>query len=449
MAVGHGAEERAVGICFREVLDALLAAGVEVGIRNVGAGGNGTLDDVEGRLEGRALDCRGHLQLCRNLVFRNLEHRELVGIEGDRTLRSGEAHADEIGAGHLLRLQELALRPVTHELQAGLVLDDHRRGEVPVAAGEVVVHIGAQLRHAVEGFLHLVAAERRRIEIDESLLVEVVAQRKNDGVEDRRVLPGLAAMGDRRDALLFELVEQRDQFFPGGRFLTAGLVEGGLVDPDPVGRMDVDRRGDPVSVIFRELLQCRRNDLVPALLGGDLVQIAERAFLGPVENVEAEHLHGRRRVARGDAGTKHRHRFGAAAAGDRHVGPADALALQVLLEDVEGRGFAAGRPPVQYFHILGCTRSCRRQHQCCNSSRRHELAHRYPPVCKFPKRNLLRSFPVPPVPADGWPATDVTRPIQDVTPFRRLRNLAPSLLQRGIHQLLRWPICMLSVFVSV
>ncbi len=77
-------------------------------------------------------------------------------------LRAREAHADEIGARLLAGLEELALGPVAHDLHAGLVLDDHGRGEVPVAAGEVVVDIGAQLRHAVEGFLHLVAAERRR-----------------------------------------------------------------------------------------------------------------------------------------------------------------------------------------------------------------------------------------------------------------------------------------------
>ena len=46
------------------------------------------------------------------------------------------------------------------------------------------------------------------IEIDEGLLVEVVAEREHDGVEDRRILPGLAAMGDRGDALRLEVVEQ-------------------------------------------------------------------------------------------------------------------------------------------------------------------------------------------------------------------------------------------------
>ena len=140
----------------------------------------------------------GHLQLRRLLVVADLEHHELVGVEGDGALRAREADADEVRARLLAGLEEFALGPVAHDLHAGLALDDHGGGQVPVAAGEVVVDIGAQLGHAVEGFLHLVAAERRRIEVDEGRLVEVGAERQHDRVEDGRVLPGLAAMGERR-----------------------------------------------------------------------------------------------------------------------------------------------------------------------------------------------------------------------------------------------------------
>ena len=73
------------------------------------------------------------------------------------------------------------------------------RGEVPVAAGEVVVDEAADHRHAVEGLLHRVRAERLGVEVDEGLLVELrAAGRHRDRVEDRRVLPGLAAVGDAR-----------------------------------------------------------------------------------------------------------------------------------------------------------------------------------------------------------------------------------------------------------
>ena len=136
-----------------------------------------------------------------------------------------------------------------------------------------------------------------------------------------------------------------DQLVPGRRHRDAELVEHRLVRPDPVGRVDVDRRRDPVAVVdLVKNLQRLGHHRVPAVLGrGRVVEVGERALLGPVEDVEAEHLHRRRRVARGDARPQHRHRLGAAAAGDRHVLPADALGLEVLLQDVERRGLAAAR----------------------------------------------------------------------------------------------------------
>ena len=90
----------------------------------------------------------------------------------------------------------------------------------------------------------------------------------------------------------------------------AELVEQRLVDPDPVGRVDVDRRRDPVAVILGELLQRRRDHLVPAFLGRrSASRSPSDALLGPVEDVEAEHLHRGRRVAGGDARAQHGHRL--------------------------------------------------------------------------------------------------------------------------------------------
>ena len=158
-------------------------------------------------------------------------------------------------------------------------------------------------------------------------------------------------MAERRDAVGLHLVEHGDQLVPVLRRLAAGRVERLLVDPHPVGRVDVDRCGDPLAVILGEVLQRRRNDLVPAFLGGDFGEIADHALLGPVGDVEAERLHGGRRIAGRDARAQRGHRLLAAAAGDRHVLPGDALALEILLQHVERRGFAARRPPVQHFDL--------------------------------------------------------------------------------------------------
>ena len=76
-----------------------------------------------------------------------------------------------------------------------MAVDDHRRGEVPVTAREVVIDIGAQLQQAVEGIRHLLAAECSRIEVNESLLIEVGALGQHDAVENSRFLPRLAAAG--------------------------------------------------------------------------------------------------------------------------------------------------------------------------------------------------------------------------------------------------------------
>src|SRR5262249_35065069 len=106
-------------------------------------------------------------------VGADLEHHELIGVEGYDALSPRKADTYEIDTRLFAGLEELALRPVAHDLHARLAFDDHRRGEVPVAPGEVVIDIGPELGHAVELLLHRVGAERFGIEIDGSLLVEI------------------------------------------------------------------------------------------------------------------------------------------------------------------------------------------------------------------------------------------------------------------------------------
>ena len=49
----------------------------------------------------------------------------------------------------------------------GFAVDDHRRGKVPVATREVVIDVGTDNGHTIEGFLHRVEPKRIGIEIDE------------------------------------------------------------------------------------------------------------------------------------------------------------------------------------------------------------------------------------------------------------------------------------------
>ncbi len=161
-------------------------------------------------------------------------------------------------------------------------------------------------------------------------------------------------MGERGDAVFLHLVENGDKLFPALRCLAAGGIERGLVDPHPVCRVDVHRRGNPVSVIFGEVLEGSRNNVGPAFFLGHIVQVGDDALFGPVDDVEAEHLHGRRRVACGDAGAQRGHGGFTATAGHRHVLPGDALGFQIFLENVQRCGFAARRPPVQNLNrVLG------------------------------------------------------------------------------------------------
>ena len=379
MTMRERAHERALLARFRQVLHALLAAIVEGGIGDVGPCRDRAFHHVEGRLELRILDCRSHLELRLLTVGTHFEHHELVGVEGHNTLRAWEANAHEIRARLLAGLDELALRPIAHDLHAGLAFDDHRRGQIPVTTGEVVVDIGSQLRHAIEHLLHGVGAERFGIKIDHRLLVEIgPAGRQQHAVEDGRILPRNATMRQGNDAIRLHLVEKGDEFVPVLGSLSAGRVESRLVDPYPVGRMDVDRCGDPLAVILGEFLKSRRNHLVPAFLRSDLVQIAEHALLGPVGDVKAEHLDCGRRIACRDAGAQGRHRLLATAAGDRHIGPGDALRFKVLLEHIERRSLAARGPPMEDFDLIGM--GDQRKTGCKNSRQQQFAQHSFPPL---------------------------------------------------------------------
>ncbi|MNU79804.1 hypothetical protein D3C71_694210 [compost metagenome] len=348
------AHQRALGRGFSQILHALLGAIVEFRIRDVGTGRNRTLHLVEGDLEGRVFDGGCHLHLRGGGITAHVEHHELVGVEQNRALRAGEADADEIFARLLLGAQPFALRPVAHFLRAGLAFDDERRRQVPFAAGEIRVEIGAKFRHVVEDLLHGVAGKCCRIGFEHRLLVEIRATAgKNHGFPECAVLPRNAAMGERDNAVSLEFVEQREQLVDIGRNLAARLVECGLVQPQPIGRVNVDRCGHPVTVIFGEFLQSRRNNLVPTFLGGEIVKVGGDTHFRPVAQVEAEQLNRSRRIACCDAGAKCGHGGRTGTTGNRHVLPGDAFFGEVFLQDVECCSFTARRPPVQDLDFCG------------------------------------------------------------------------------------------------
>ena len=181
-------------------------------------------------------------------------------------------------------------------------------------------------------------------------------------------------MANRGDASGLELGESRDHLVPGCGNGDAICIENSLVRPDPVGRMHVDRGRNPLAVMLGERLERGGHHIVPAFLGGEFVQVRQRALIGPVENIKTKHLNCRRCVARSDACAQHRHRLLAAAARDRHILPANALPFQIALQNVERRRFAAGCPPVQNFDALGVASGERRAAaerkrscgQCCH-----------------------------------------------------------------------------------
>src|SRR5215212_377357 len=125
MAMRHRTEERALLIGFGKIFYSFLAALVEGVVPHIGARRHRALDHIERRLELRVFYGRRHLQLRVLLFIADLEHHELVGIEGYRTLRAGETDTHEIDAGLLAGLQKFTLRPVAHDLHAGLAFDHH------------------------------------------------------------------------------------------------------------------------------------------------------------------------------------------------------------------------------------------------------------------------------------------------------------------------------------
>ena len=248
----------------------------------------------------------------------------------------------------------------------------------------VRIDVGLELGKVVEGLLHRVGLQGSLVEVVHGLLVEVRAARRLDnGIEHRRFLPALSAQCQRGNARSLRLVQQCNQVVEGLRLRAADLVHHGLVDPQPIDRMDVHRNRNPLAVIHGELLQRSRNSLIPAFLLRRLGQIAHDAGLGVIEDGIAKHLRSGRIVAGGNHRLQRSHRSIAAAACDRNVLPGVAFLGQIAFQNLECSRLAARSPPMEHLDFLDVGRtghtagSAQCQHD--HGSRCQKLAHRFPP----------------------------------------------------------------------
>jgi hypothetical protein len=159
----------------------------------------------------------------------------------------------------------------------------------------------------------------------------------------------------------------------GGHRGHAGFFQHRFVRPHPVGGVDVYRGCNPLTLVFGELLQRQGNGFVPVFFLCQGIEVAQRALLGPVLDVKAEHLHGCGRVAGGYAGTKCGHRRFTTATSHRHVIPFDALTFQIFLQNTQSSGFATRCPPMQDLYRFLCQnrRSKRNAHQTSNNRTLH------------------------------------------------------------------------------
>mmetsp|Transcript_5758 Transcript_5758/g.22369 ORF Transcript_5758/g.22369 Transcript_5758/m.22369 type:complete len:236 (+) Transcript_5758:2518-3225(+) len=166
------------------------------------------------------------------------------------------------------------------------------------------------------------------------------------GGEDDAVLPGLAAMRQRDQAGSLELVQRGKELIEAlGLLGNAGLLEGGLGEPEPAHVVDVDRRGVEVAFHLDGLQHGLGQELVPAIALGHRVDVVQIALLDDVaELLGGVELRGGRRVAAGNAVDGDR--AGLLTQRDGGVHPDAALGLVGLGQGLDRGRLPARGPPV-------------------------------------------------------------------------------------------------------
>ena len=281
------------------------------------------------------------------------EHGKRIDVEGVGLVRARRGHAQVVLARHLAGGRELALGPVAHELEAGLVVDDHGGGQVPVAACRILVDVGLHLAQGVEHLEHGRAGQFLLVQLEDGLLVEFrAAHAQRDGFKHGGVLPWLAAVGDRDAARFLDLLGRVEERIPGGRGGGhAGFFQHFRIDPHPVDAVDVDGSGNVVALVFHDVGDDFRQHGIPFAWNGGIIDIGQHAFRAPLLDRWALDLGGGRRIAGNDAGLQRGRGVFASAASHGEVFPAEAAFLHDLLQLAHGLRFAAGGPVVQHFHV--------------------------------------------------------------------------------------------------
>ena len=234
----------------------------------------------------------------RAAVF-ELEHRKGVDVEGVGVGGAGGGSTQEVFAWCFAGRQELALGPVTHELEGGFFLHHHGGGQVPVAARCGGVGVALDLAEGLQRLLHGVAGQRLGVELDQCVAVELgTTHAQHHRFKGGEILPVLAARGDRDQAGGFDLVGGSKKLVPGfGHASNAGFFQHGGVGPHPVDAVHIDRGGHVIAFVLHDIGHDLGQQAVPLFGLGCGIQIGQHAFSRPFLDGRALDLGGGRRVA--------------------------------------------------------------------------------------------------------------------------------------------------------
>ena len=178
-----------------------------------------------------------------------------------------------------------------------------------------------------------------------------------------------------------------------GRVLDSRLLHRLGRAPDPVDAVDVHGRGDPVAGRLHHRQEFGRDNLVPAFLVGEIVEVGGHAGLVPLGDFRTLELHCRGRVAGDDVGPQLGQRVGGMA-GDRSLFPLAAGGGEHLAELGDGRRIGALGPLTEQVCLgFGPRHTRRRRAEKGSGKRRLDREHRFSPMFKpsRPQHRLSQS----------------------------------------------------------
>ena len=202
----------------------------------------------------------------------------------------------QIGGG------EVALRPVAHDHQRGLVGLHQRERVVPFAIGAARIDVLTQPSHHIERGLDARAACHLRIVIDRDRTIDVAAaDTRQQRHEQPTLLLCIRTEGDRDVAGGLQLGCRSEKLVPTLRRLQLQLLEDLRAVEHPVGAVDIDRRTVDVAINRDVLQQERRQGLFPMPGLGQPIEVSQQPLLRQFACRRAcLPLHSRRRIAARD-----------------------------------------------------------------------------------------------------------------------------------------------------